>query len=135
MLLQPDGDGKTGQAQISLIFQEIRREERGYRRKLERARQRRCGHTSPEGRGVPAGAQVLPLGSSGGASGHRFKTYGFPDARSTRGHVGIWRHLAIVSPNRPDRVFIQLTGATEITPGFSGGPLSGSDRSASNWHG
>jgi WD40 repeat protein len=71
---------------------------------------------------VPAGAQILPLGSSGGTSGHRFKTYGFPDARSIEGMWG-YGSLGDLVPNQAGLSFIQLTGATEISPGFSGGPV------------
>jgi WD40 repeat protein len=71
---------------------------------------------------VPAGAQILLMGSSGGTSGHRFKTYGFPDARSVEGMWG-YGTLGDSVPNQSGLSFIQLTGATEISPGFSGGPV------------
>ncbi len=71
---------------------------------------------------LPPGIQPLPLGSSGGTSGHGFKTYGFPDARSEE---GLWGYGAIGDPLQVEggRSLLQLTGTTEVSPGFSGAPV------------
>lgn len=64
----------------------------------------------------------LILGSSAGTSGHRFRTYGFPDALADSGLNG----YGIIGDNIPDGkggYLIQLTEASEITPGFSGAPV------------
>jgi len=71
--------------------------------------------------GLPSGVQPLPLGSSGETSGHSFKAYGFPDARS---EDGMWGYGTIGDPVPEEgRSLLQLTGAAEITPGFSGAPV------------
>ncbi|VVB63110.1 Trypsin-like peptidase domain protein [uncultured archaeon] len=71
---------------------------------------------------LPPGTQSLPLGSSVGTSSHGFKTYGFPDARSEE---GLWGYGTIgdLLPVEPGRALLQLTGTTEVSPGFSGAPL------------
>ena len=71
--------------------------------------------------GLPYGVQPLPLGSSGGTSGHKIQTYGFPEPRSVE---GLWGYATLGDPvPEADRSLIQLTDATEITPGFSGAPV------------
>ena len=71
---------------------------------------------------LPPEIQALPLGSSGGAGGHKFKTYGFPDARSEN---GLWGYGVIgdLLPDGAGCFWLQLTGATEISFGFSGAPV------------
>jgi WD40 repeat protein len=71
---------------------------------------------------LPAEAKPVLLGSSFGTSGHKFKTFGFPDARSVE---GIWGY-GIIGDHVPDlsgKSLLQLTGSTEVTPGFSGAPV------------
>jgi len=72
-----------------------------------------------EGR-LPNGVQQLPLGLSDGISGHSVKTYGFPNIRPE----GMWGYGTIgdMVPE-DDHFLLQLIGAAEISPGFSGGPI------------
>jgi WD40 repeat protein len=72
---------------------------------------------------LPEGVVPLLLGSSGGTSGHPFKTFGFPAARSVE---GMWGYGTVGDPvpDFTDRDLIQLTSATEISAGFSGAPVS-----------
>ena len=115
------GDGHPRPDKISLIFQETGEKREATVESWREQNKEDVAILRLEG-DVPAGTQVLPLGSSGGTSGHRFKTYGFPDARSIE---GMWGYGAIGDcvPNQAGQSFIQLTGATEISPGFSGGPV------------
>lgn len=71
---------------------------------------------------LPPGTKPLLLGSSAGTRGHRFRTFGFPDARSDK---GLWGYGVIgdcIDDNR-GRPLLQLTDTTEVTPGFSGAPI------------
>jgi hypothetical protein len=71
---------------------------------------------------LPPGAKPLLLGSSAGTSDHRFRTFGFPDARSEQ---GLWGYGVIGDRIDDDRgrPLLQLTETTEVTPGFSGAPV------------
>ncbi|WP_369779491.1 trypsin-like peptidase domain-containing protein [Streptomyces sp. R33] len=67
--------------------------------------------------------EALALGSAEGASGHRVRSFGFPDQAPRGGHwgygvAGDW--LAAVE-GRSAR--LQLTDANDLTTGFSGGPI------------
>jgi WD40 repeat protein len=72
--------------------------------------------------GLPQGVKSLSLGSSVRTSGHQFKTYGFPDARSEEGLWG-YGDIGDLLPVEPGRALLQLTGTTEVSPGFSGAPV------------
>jgi len=72
-----------------------------------------------EGR-LPNGVQQLPLGLSDGISGHSVKTYGFPNIRP-EGMCGYGTIGDMVPED--DHFLLQLIGAAEISPGFSGGPI------------
>ena len=115
------GDGKPKQDKISLIFQETG-EKREATVEIWRVQDEEDVAVLRLEGDLPVGVQILPLGSSGGTSGHRFKTYGFPDARSIEGMWG-YGNIGDSVSRQPGQSFIQLTGATEITPGFSGGPV------------
>jgi hypothetical protein len=71
---------------------------------------------------LPSGAKPQLLGSSAHSSGHRFKTFGFPEARSD---AGLWGYGTIGDSivDEHGRPLLQLTGTTEVTPGFSGAPI------------
>lgn len=73
----------------------------------------------PEG---PLSEEVtaLTLGSSGGTSGHPFKTLGFPDLSPEGGVLGD-SHILGETTLRGVRV-LQLS-SPQITPGFSGAPV------------
>jgi len=70
---------------------------------------------------LPKGIAPLLLGSSGGTSGHAFKTFGFPAAEDVD---GMWGYGNLGDPTivAGQRV-LQLTGTTEVTLGFSGAPV------------
>ncbi|MBV9011000.1 MAG: trypsin-like peptidase domain-containing protein [Pseudonocardiales bacterium] len=71
---------------------------------------------------LPAQAQPLALGGSPGVGGHQVKTFGFPVNAPSAGHYGYG-----VAGDQIDgdggTPLLQLTGCTEVTEGFSGGPV------------
>ncbi len=70
---------------------------------------------------LPQGVKPLPLGHSRDVSGHRFKTYSFPDAGDIE---GLWGYGMLGDPTTiAGQSVLQLTGTTEVTPGFSGAPV------------
>ncbi len=70
---------------------------------------------------LPEGIKPLSLGSSAGTSGHRFKTFGFPKAKAKE---GMWGYGRIGDrTTQSGHPVLQLTGASEITTGFSGAPV------------
>ncbi len=69
---------------------------------------------------LPEGVRALPLGSSGGASGHPFQTFGFPSASPEEGIRGDG-HILGETLMQGMRV-LQLS-SPQITPGFSGAPV------------
>ena len=71
---------------------------------------------------LPPGIHPLLLGSSSRTSGHKFWTYGFPRARSEEGLNG---YGIIGDPLhvKAGLDLLQLTGTTEVSPGFSGAPV------------
>jgi len=70
---------------------------------------------------LPKSVEPLPLGSSAGVEGHGFETYGFPDAGDIE---GLWGYGALGGKTTiAGQTVLQLTGATEVTGGFSGGPV------------
>ncbi|WP_307822008.1 nSTAND1 domain-containing NTPase [Streptomyces coffeae] len=72
---------------------------------------------------IPAGAHELPLGSSAGGRGHRVASFGFPSQAPQGGHFGYGTAGNLLQG--PDGVgpLLQLTGANDLTTGFSGGPV------------
>jgi hypothetical protein len=86
---------------------------------------------SPEGADIaflhladppPAQAQPLPLGSAQGIRGHSIKAFGFPTNTFSARHYG---YGVAGDPIRGDNgtPLLQLTDCTEVTEGFSGGPV------------
>lgn len=70
---------------------------------------------------LPEGVKPLSLGSSAGTAGHRFKTFGFPKAKAKE---GMWGYGRIGDrTTQSGHPVLQLTGASEITTGFSGAPV------------
>lgn len=69
---------------------------------------------------LPEGVRPLPLGSSQGASGHLFQTFGFPSASPEEGIRGDG-HILGETLMQSMRV-LQLS-SPQITPGFSGAPV------------
>ncbi|BAJ31992.1 hypothetical protein KSE_62270 [Kitasatospora setae KM-6054] len=73
--------------------------------------------------GVPTGTAPLRLGSAAGCRGHRVRSLGFPTQAPPGGHFGSGAVLGLLPA--ADRVgdLLQLTGANDLTTGFSGGPV------------
>lgn len=70
---------------------------------------------------LPEGVMPVLLGSSRGTSGHPFKTFGSP---AIEGVEGMWGYGTVGDPtSEAGRPVLQLTGTTEVTPGFSGAPV------------
>lgn len=69
----------------------------------------------------PVNAQPLSLGGSPGVRGHRVKAFGFPLNAPSAGHYGYG--VAGDQIARDGGPLLQLTGCTEVTEGFSGGPV------------
>ena len=71
---------------------------------------------------VPAGVSVLSLGSAAGCKGHRVSVFGFPDG-APGGRYG-YAYAGDLLPDPSDRgQVLQLTGANDVTVGFSGAPV------------
>ncbi|GLF95145.1 nSTAND1 domain-containing NTPase [Streptomyces yaizuensis] len=75
---------------------------------------------------TPAGTGPLPMGSAAGCRGHRVRSFGFPAQAPPGGHFG-YGTAGDVLPAAVggDGVgeLLQLTGANDLTQGFSGGPV------------
>ncbi|MFE1442154.1 trypsin-like peptidase domain-containing protein [Streptomyces sp. NPDC058739] len=72
---------------------------------------------------VPAGTQVLPLGSASGCGGHRVRSYGFPAQARAEGHLGFGVTGDLLPATDTSGARLQLTAANDLTTGFSGGPV------------
>ena len=69
---------------------------------------------------LPEGVRSLKLGSSGGTSGHKVRTFGFPDVGKVE---GVWGQGDVIGKvTERDYSWIQLR-SSEITAGFSGAPV------------
>ncbi|MGY3676638.1 nSTAND1 domain-containing NTPase [Streptomyces sp. TE33382] len=72
---------------------------------------------------VPAGVRALALGSGAGCQGHGVSSFGFPAQAPPGGHFG-WGTVGDLLPDSTGAgVLLQLSGANELTTGFSGGPV------------
>ena len=70
--------------------------------------------------GLPKGVRSLKLGDSWGTNDHKVRTFGFPEVGSVE---GVWGRGEIVGTvTESGRAWIQLR-SSEITSGFSGGPV------------
>ncbi len=71
---------------------------------------------------LPAQAQPVTLGGSPGVRGHRVKAFGFPVNAPSAGHYGygVAGDQIVGDGGTP---LLQLTDCTEVTEGFSGGPV------------
>lgn len=69
---------------------------------------------------LPQGVRPLPLGSSQGASGHPFQTFGFPSASPEE---GIWGDGHVLAQTLMQGMRILQLSSPQITPGFSGAPV------------
>ncbi|WP_220188572.1 nSTAND1 domain-containing NTPase [Streptomyces phytophilus] len=72
---------------------------------------------------VPDGARAAAIGSAAGCSGHRISSFGFPSQAPEHGHFG-YGVAGDLLPSRAAGMLLQLTGANDLTTGFSGGPVT-----------
>ncbi|MCX4884750.1 trypsin-like peptidase domain-containing protein [Streptomyces sp. NBC_00847] len=70
-----------------------------------------------------AGVAPLPLGSAAGCSGHRVRSLGFPRQAPPAGHFGSATAVGLLPGTDGAGELLQLTGANDLTTGFSGGPV------------
>ena len=69
---------------------------------------------------MPEGVAPLPLGSSDGAAGHQFQSFGFPDQSPEEGLYGEGQ---LIEQTSILGMKVWQVKSSEITPGFSGGPV------------
>ncbi|MGW8354735.1 nSTAND1 domain-containing NTPase [Streptomyces wedmorensis] len=74
-------------------------------------------------RGTPPGTRVLSLGSAEGCGGHRVRSFGFPAQAQQDGHLGFGKVGDLLPAAQHANALLQLTGANDLTTGFSGGPV------------
>ena len=70
----------------------------------------------------PDGAHPLSLGPARGIRSHQVKTFGFPANAPDGGHYGYAIAGDVITAG-DGQDLLQLTGCTEVTEGFSGGPV------------
>ncbi|MEU2394655.1 trypsin-like peptidase domain-containing protein [Streptomyces sp. NPDC007369] len=73
--------------------------------------------------GAAAGARVVPLGSAAGCRGHQVRSFGFPAQAPPGGHFGFGVAGELLPSTERRGAYLQLTGANDLTTGFSGGPV------------
>ncbi|GII75719.1 hypothetical protein Sru01_07010 [Sphaerisporangium rufum] len=71
----------------------------------------------------PAGARPLALDAAAGSRGHRVSAFGFPAQAPPGGHFGYGIAGDLLPGSAGNGPVLQLTGANDLTTGFSGGPL------------
>ena len=69
---------------------------------------------------LPQGVVPLPLGSSQGAAGHQFHSFGFPDQSPEEGLYGEGQ---LIEQTSILGMKVWQVKSSEVTPGFSGGPV------------
>ncbi|PKT73254.1 hypothetical protein CW362_09625 [Streptomyces populi] len=72
---------------------------------------------------VPSGAWPLPLGSAKNCRGHAVRSWGFPTQAPREGHHGYGEAGDLLPGSDGHGALLQLTGANDLTTGFSGGPV------------
>ncbi|MFD6002124.1 trypsin-like peptidase domain-containing protein, partial [Streptomyces erythrochromogenes] len=72
---------------------------------------------------VPPGTAPLPLGSAAGSQGHQVRSFGFPAQAPREGHFGFGVSGGLLPATARRGAHLQLTGANDLTTGFSGGPV------------
>ncbi|MFD9518620.1 trypsin-like peptidase domain-containing protein [Streptomyces sp. NPDC059979] len=72
---------------------------------------------------APTGVEVLPLGSAAGCKDHRVHSFGFPEQAPMGGHHGYAVAGDLLPATDGRGSLLQLTGANDLTTGFSGGPV------------
>ncbi|MFD4866255.1 trypsin-like peptidase domain-containing protein, partial [Streptomyces sp. NPDC058412] len=71
----------------------------------------------------PPGTAPLPLGSATGSQGHQVRSFGFPAQAPREGHFGFGVSGGLLPATARRGAHLQLTGANDLTTGFSGGPV------------
>ncbi|MEU7154964.1 nSTAND1 domain-containing NTPase [Streptomyces chrestomyceticus] len=69
------------------------------------------------------GTEPLPLGAAQGSRGHRVRAFGFPVQAPPGGHFGYAVAGDLLTTGNGAGPLLQLTGANDLTTGFSGGPV------------
>ncbi|MFF2548494.1 trypsin-like peptidase domain-containing protein, partial [Kitasatospora sp. NPDC058063] len=69
------------------------------------------------------GVAPLRLGSAVASRGHRVRSFGFPSQAPPSGHFGFATAGGLLPPSDGVGDLLQLTGANDLTTGFSGGPV------------
>ncbi|MEU9880357.1 nSTAND1 domain-containing NTPase [Streptomyces phaeochromogenes] len=69
------------------------------------------------------GVQPLALGSAAGCRGHPVRSFGFPGQAPPSGHFGYGTAGDLLTAVPEGGPLLQLTGANDLTTGFSGGPI------------
>ena len=69
---------------------------------------------------MPQDVEPLPLGSSDGAAGHQFQSFGFPDQSPEEGLYGEGQ---LIEQTSILGMKVWQVKSSEVTPGFSGGPV------------
>jgi uncharacterized delta-60 repeat protein len=69
---------------------------------------------------LPQGVEPLSIGSSEGAAGHAFQTFGFPDQSPEE---GIYGEGSLLDQTTILGIRVLQVKSSEITPGFSGAPV------------
>ncbi|MCX5166153.1 trypsin-like peptidase domain-containing protein [Streptomyces sp. NBC_00264] len=72
---------------------------------------------------VPAGVRALSLGSGAGCRGHGVSSFGFPTQAPPGGHFGYGTAGDLLPDSTGTGALLQLSGANDLTTGFSGGPV------------
>ncbi|MET9790751.1 nSTAND1 domain-containing NTPase [Streptomyces canus] len=72
---------------------------------------------------LPVGVPALALGSAVGCRGHQVRSFGFPDQAPDGGHFGYGTAGDLLTATPVGGSLLQLTGANDLTTGFSGGPV------------
>ncbi|MYZ35997.1 MULTISPECIES: serine protease [unclassified Streptomyces] len=73
--------------------------------------------------GTPPGASVVALGSAEGCRGHAISSYGYPAQAPPGGHFAYGTAGDVLPDAGGSGSLLQLTGANDLTTGFSGGPV------------
>ncbi|MGW7513083.1 nSTAND1 domain-containing NTPase [Streptomyces massasporeus] len=73
--------------------------------------------------GTPDLMPVLRVATAENCRGHRVSSYGFPSRARLDGHFGCGEAGHLLPATRGVGTLLQLTGANDITQGFSGGPV------------
>ncbi|WP_327359907.1 DUF1513 domain-containing protein [Streptomyces sp. NBC_01296] len=69
------------------------------------------------------GTHVPALGSAEGSRGHEVRSFGFPGQAPEGGHFGYATAGDLLPATEHRAEHLQLTGANDLTTGFSGGPV------------